>query len=213
MAVFIVFRLTAMFRMFLNFPVFFVSMGWDHVSERRPSKGPFLSPRCSNGGMISTGETKELGENNVSVSFCSPQIQHALTRVQTWNSVVRVQRLTAWAMAGLIFILVEVVKLDCGVIWVTNLYNDHQSYDHDSRRNCWTMVCTRYSAFFREFILLNIVNIWHRSNWILIQYSPVGCATLWARSSYLLCSVINNPKRRCHYIQPPLKLSLFVFNR
>jgi hypothetical protein len=53
----------------------------------------------SDGGMILTGETEELGEKPVPVSLCPPQITHGLTRTRTRDSAVRDRRLTTLAMA------------------------------------------------------------------------------------------------------------------
>jgi hypothetical protein len=47
----------------------------------------------SDGGMILTGETEELGEKPVPVRLCPPQIPHGLTRARTRASVVRGRRL------------------------------------------------------------------------------------------------------------------------
>jgi hypothetical protein len=49
----------------------------------------------SNGGMISTGETDELGVEPVAVPLCPPQIPHGLTRARTRVSAVKGRRLTA----------------------------------------------------------------------------------------------------------------------
>jgi hypothetical protein len=43
----------------------------------------------SDGGIILTGETEELGEKPVPVPLCPPQIPHGLTRARTRASAVR----------------------------------------------------------------------------------------------------------------------------
>jgi hypothetical protein len=49
----------------------------------------------SDGGMILTGKTEELGEKPVPVPLFPPQISHGLTQVRTRASAVRGRRLTA----------------------------------------------------------------------------------------------------------------------
>jgi hypothetical protein len=57
---------------------------------------PQMMSLKSDGGMILTGETEELGEKPVPVTLCPPQIPHGLTQAQTWASAVRGRRLTTW---------------------------------------------------------------------------------------------------------------------
>jgi hypothetical protein len=53
----------------------------------------------SNGGMILTGKTEELGEERAPVPLCPSQIPQGQTRA----SEMRGRRLTAWAMHGLLY--------------------------------------------------------------------------------------------------------------
>jgi len=53
----------------------------------------------SDGGMILTGETEELGEKPVPVPLCPPQIPYGLTRAWTRVFAVTGRRLTTWATA------------------------------------------------------------------------------------------------------------------
>jgi hypothetical protein len=63
--------------------LWFVPMGWDYVSELRPSRG-LLSPirryTSMDSRWIVTRENEELGEEPVPVPLCPPQISHGLTR-------------------------------------------------------------------------------------------------------------------------------------
>jgi hypothetical protein len=54
---------------------------------------------CSHGGMISTGETEELGEKPAPVPLCPPHVPLVLSRSRTLALAVRFRRLTVWAMA------------------------------------------------------------------------------------------------------------------
>jgi hypothetical protein len=51
------------------------------------------------------GNTEVVGEKPVPVPLCPPQIPHGLTRDRTRASAMGGQRLTAWAMAQLIYFL------------------------------------------------------------------------------------------------------------
>jgi hypothetical protein len=92
----------------LSMAVFFfiVTMWWDYVSmELWLLTGPLSIHhmtnewKCSSGGMILTGENWRTWRKTCPTSLCSPQIPHGLTWKHSWASVVRIQQLTACAMA------------------------------------------------------------------------------------------------------------------
>jgi hypothetical protein len=67
--------------------------------ELRPQTGLLFIPKDmtmeNHGGMILTGENKDLEEKTVPVPLSPTQIQHRLTRARTRASAVTGQRLTA----------------------------------------------------------------------------------------------------------------------
>jgi hypothetical protein len=72
--------------------------------------GPIVHPSndiwdWSHGGMILTGKNRRTGEKPVPVRFCPPKISHRPTWAQTGASAVRSRRLTAWAMARLLHVI------------------------------------------------------------------------------------------------------------
>jgi hypothetical protein len=79
-------------------------MGWDLRLWTAVTTGYNVHPPDdlslkSHGGMILTGENRNLGEKSVPLPLCPPQIARGLTRGRTRTSVVTDRRLTAWATA------------------------------------------------------------------------------------------------------------------
>jgi hypothetical protein len=88
---------------------FFMSMGWNHISELFPPTGLLFIPRWymsveSHGEIILTGKTEKFREKYVSVPLRRPQNSNWMTRARTRASAMRGRRLTAWAIAQHFFI-------------------------------------------------------------------------------------------------------------
>jgi hypothetical protein len=96
-------------------------MGWDNVSELLSLTEILFIPHTiwvwrTTMGWYWQGKTEELGEKPVPVPLCPPQIPHGLTRAWIRTSVVKVRRLTAWAMARpQIYLLLIYITCQCPV--------------------------------------------------------------------------------------------------